>query len=150
MRAWQILFETPSDISPKAHEQIQKHAQTVYQKIVDQEITFEVAVRRYSQGPRRLRKGDLGFIRRGELVESVEEVIWSLKEGEVSAPVRSKYGWHIVRRGLWASPSSRTFDEVKESIRTGLIKQRFHSKQRLFIRDLWQKADIESNVALNY
>lgn len=150
MRAWQILFEIPADTTPKALEQIHQHAQNIYQKIIGKEITFDAAVWRYSQGSLRLRKGDLGFVRRGELVESVEQAIWSLKEGEISSPVRSKYGWHIMRRGARVSPSQRTFEEVKESLRTGLIKQRFHSKRRVFIRDLWQKANIESSVALRY
>ena len=138
VRAWQILFKIP------------EHAQQIYQKLIQRDFTFEVAVWRYSEGPLKLKKGDLGFVKRGELVHSVEDKIWSLKEGEISKPIRSKYGWHILKRGVRVQPSHRTFDEVKESVKSGLIRHKFHSKSRSFIRALWKKATIQSSVSLRY
>lgn len=41
--------------------------------------------------------GDLSFIRRGELPAAIEDAAFSLKDGELSAPVRSLFGWHLVQ-----------------------------------------------------
>lgn len=41
--------------------------------------------------------GDLSFIRRGEMPPAIEDAAFSLRDGEMSAPVRSPYGWHLVQ-----------------------------------------------------
>lgn len=41
--------------------------------------------------------GDLGFIGRGQLEGAVEDAAFALKNGELSQPVRSNYGWHVVQ-----------------------------------------------------
>ena len=150
IRARQILFQLSAESSAEQATQAHDQAQKVHLKLLNKEVTFEVGVWRYSQGPLRLKKGDLGFVSRGELVQVVEDMIWSLKEGEISTPIRSKYGWHILLRGKRVAPTQRTFDEVKVGLQDGLKRKRFHQGSRGYIRKLWQKSNVNSSVPLRY
>lgn len=61
--------------------------------------TFEELAQRYSQCPSGKDGGDLGFFARGRMDEDFEEAVFSLKPGEITRkPVRTKFGYHIIRR----------------------------------------------------
>lgn len=59
---------------------------------------FELAARQFSDDPgSRERGGDLGWVRRGMLVPEFESVAFRLRPGVISEPVRSVFGFHIIR-----------------------------------------------------
>ncbi len=77
-------------------------------------ITFEDAAKQFSDDKSNSGNGgDLGFAGRGTFVPEFERAAWSLtKPGEVSGPIKSQFGWHIIK--LVELGSAATPDEIKK------------------------------------
>ena len=60
-------------------------------------ITFEDAVKQYSICPSSMRGGDLGYFDRKKMEPQFSETAFDLKVGEISGPVGTKFGWHIIK-----------------------------------------------------
>jgi len=82
-----------------SHILIEKQSQAL--RILDelkQGASFTELARRYSQCPSAKRGGDLGFFGRGQMVREFEQAAFALKEGEVSQPIKTQFGYHIIKR----------------------------------------------------
>ena len=82
-----------------SHILVEKQSQAL--RILDelkQGASFAELARKYSQCPSAKRGGDLGFFGRGKMVREFEQAAFALKEGEVSQPVKTQFGYHIIKR----------------------------------------------------
>ena len=81
-------------------EQIDKTVillKSLREKILKGETTFESVAAQYSQDPGSKNSGGgLGFVRRGNLVTEFESVAFTLRPGEISLPVKTEFGYHII------------------------------------------------------
>ncbi len=71
-------------------------AKALWQKIQQGE-SFTKLAEEHSICPSRKKGGDLGWFGRGQMVRAFELAAFSLKKGEVSAPVKSEFGWHLIK-----------------------------------------------------
>jgi len=60
--------------------------------------------------------GDLGFFGIGVMVPEFETAVFAMKEGEVSAPIKSEFGFHVIKLNQIKESSLKSFDEVKEQL----------------------------------
>ena len=70
------------------------------------------------------RGGDLGFAGQGSYVEPFEKALFALKPGETSAPVKTEFGYHIIRFDELRPGTERTFEEVRGQLVDELRKQK--------------------------
>ncbi|KAF0227997.1 MAG: peptidyl-prolyl cis-trans isomerase [Beijerinckiaceae bacterium] len=64
--------------------------------------------------------GDLGFFTRDRMVPEFAEAAFAMKPGEVSAPVKSQFGWHVIKVEERRQKPAPTFDQVKDRIAQAL------------------------------
>jgi peptidyl-prolyl cis-trans isomerase C len=83
--------------------------------------------------------GDLGFFGRGQMVPQFEEAAFKLRKGEISAPVQSQFGWHLIKVDDKRTKQPPEFAAVKERILASMI----HRKAQELATDMRTKAKLE-------
>lgn len=98
------------EVSDASRQATMARADSVREMIRSGEVEFEAAARRLSDDPASAKKGGLlGTTNRGDLVPEFEEVAYNLEEGEISYPVETQFGIHIIRL------NSRTGEKINTS-----------------------------------
>jgi peptidyl-prolyl cis-trans isomerase D len=115
-RASHILFKVPPGASDKDSAAIEAKARQILKKAKSGE-DFAALARRYSEDSTASAGGDLGFFGRGQMAKEFEDAAFSLPIGSVSDPVRTTFGFHIIKVVGEHPPHTVAFDEVKETIR---------------------------------
>ena len=68
--------------------------------------------------------GKLGIVRPGTMVKPFEDAVFSLQEGEISDPVRTEYGFHVIQLDKVTQSKVQPFDEVREEIEKEVLRLR--------------------------
>jgi len=108
---------------------------------------FEGLARQYSEDATAANGGDLGNIRRGQTVAAFEEVVFSLREGQISDVIRTPNGLHIVKVERSSQGSTRSLAEAREEVERRLLQEKMEARFREWTDDLRNKAFIEINLS---
>lgn len=86
--------------------------------------SFEDVARRMATGAGTREGGDLGWFKRGDMVPAFSEAAFALQPGQlVPAPVRTQFGWHVIRVDERRRTAGPGFDEAKEQVRQALLQE---------------------------
>ncbi len=86
--------------------------------------------------------GDLGFVHQGSIDPAMDAALWRLKDGQVSGPVRTIRGWHLLRRVETRPERPVPFPEVEPAIRAELRQARREAIMKRLDDDLHARARI--------
>jgi peptidyl-prolyl cis-trans isomerase C len=79
---------------------------------------FAEVARRRSTGPGAREGGDLGFFKRGDMIPEFEEAAFALQPGQISQnPVRTQFGWHVIKVEERRAAPAPSFEESREALR---------------------------------
>jgi peptidyl-prolyl cis-trans isomerase C len=85
---------------------------------------FEELARRRSADPAARNGGDLGFFKRGDMVPEFAEAAFALRPGQVSpAPVRTQFGWHVIRVEERRAAAAPSFEDMRDALRQAAIEE---------------------------
>jgi parvulin-like peptidyl-prolyl isomerase len=90
--------------------------------------------------------GSLGLITRSEVPRELEAVL-QLRPDEVSAPLHTQFGWHLMKVVAIVPPRAQALDEVREELRRKLKKQKVDERRGHWVKQLRGDARIEVNDA---
>jgi len=138
-RASHILITLDESGDDAARERSLKQAEAALERVRTGEDFAQVA-RELSQDPGSADQGgDLGFFGKGVMDQAFEEVTYAMSEGDVSEPVRSQFGFHIIKLTAIRPESGEPFDAVKEKIRSAYLK---NEAERLFYEYAERMSDL--------
>ncbi|ENS7673347.1 TPA: peptidylprolyl isomerase, partial [Neisseria gonorrhoeae] len=120
-------------------------AESTIRKIYDQArngTDFAGLARRYSQDASAGNGGDLGWFADGVMVPAFEEAVHALKPGQVGAPVRTQFGWHIIKLNE-VRDAGTPEERIRNSVRQYIFQQKAGQATVNLLRDLHSGAYVD-------
>lgn len=125
VKASHILIELPKDAPAGNVKKARAKAASILKDIRSGKVKFEDAAKEHSACPSKGRGGDLGFFTKGQMVPPFEKAAFALEKGAlIKEPVRTDFGFHIIKVTDTRNAVTRAFGEVKEDIKAQLAEQR--------------------------
>jgi peptidyl-prolyl cis-trans isomerase SurA len=141
-RVRHIFFRIDPEAAPPQVDAVRERASQVLQEARNGGDFGDLA-RRYSEDATAANGGDLGVIKRGQALPEFEEVIFALREGDVSEVVRTPNGLHIVKIDAFTKGSEQSFPEIKAEIERRLLQEKIEQRFQDWTNELRDRAFIE-------
>ena len=112
-----VLRKFPENATPEQKNAVAKFVDSIYNQLVSGKSSFTEAVSLYTEDKTTKGKnGELPWFSTGRMVPEFEKAAFSLKvNGDLSKPVQTAYGWHIIKR--LDRKTALTFDEAKSEMK---------------------------------
>jgi len=127
VKARHILVAS-EDEAKKIHDQLKKGGD--FDKIAKEKSTDKASG---------AKGGDLGWFTKDRMVPAFADAAFKLKKGEISEPVKSEFGWHIIQLEDRRPVQLQSFDDMKENLRAELTNKAVET----YVEGLLKKADIK-------
>jgi len=119
VEARHILIKIPEDADAAVVEAGRKEAEKIHAKAMAGE-DFVLLAKEFSQGPTKDTGGYLGSFARDTMVKPFADAAFALVAGEISKPVRTQFGWHLIKVEARLEPSTTSLEAVMGDIRKKL------------------------------
>lgn len=113
-------------------------------KVLDQindGLDFKEAAKKFSLDPTKDNGGSLGSFPKGVMVKEFQEGLDKLKIGQISKPIKTQFGYHIIKLDN-KMDSSNTYDDIKDKVKSTYEMVKRQEKYIEKIKDLTKKAEI--------
>jgi peptidyl-prolyl cis-trans isomerase C len=114
---------------------------------------FKELAQKSSDGGSAHSGGDLGYFSRGQMVKTFEDAAFALEPGQISDPIKSEFGWHVIKVEDKRTKSAPAFEEVKDQITASLTQaqlkdtvQKLRSSATIDILDPELKKSIDEDA----
>ena len=112
------------------------------QRILQGKADFQTLAREYSQDGSAVQGGDLGWASPGMFVPEFEDVMGRLKEGEISQPMVSRFGVHLIQLVDRRNVELNQHD-VREQVRAKLRETKLEEAYTAWAKDIRERAFVE-------
>ncbi len=102
----------------------EEKANELIEKINKGEVTFEDAARENSTCPSKENGGNLGEFTKGQMVPEFDEAVFAMNVGEIKGPVKTQFGYHIIKLVAKNEASTYNFDEIKAQLSDMVNKEK--------------------------
>ena len=123
VQARHILIKVDQKATPEQVEEARRRIEDIH-KLAAAGQDFAELAKKYSEGPTKAKGGDLGAFRREQMVKPFSDKAFSLQAGEISEPVRTDFGWHIIKVEKVNPATTRSLDDARADIESKLKSDR--------------------------
>ena len=142
VHARHILVQVAPKATPEQVEAARVKAAGLAEEARKPGVDFSELAKKKSEGPSAADGGDLGFFRRGVMVAEFEKAAFTLPQGGVSDPVRTKFGWHVLKVEERRTIAARPLEEMKDQLRERLLRGQMEKLTDQYIVELRQGASV--------
>ncbi|MSR88328.1 MAG: hypothetical protein EXS67_01575 [Candidatus Margulisbacteria bacterium] len=118
-------------------------------KAVDKGADFEALAKEKSQDPSAAsNSGSLGWFARGQMVPEFEQAVFVLTKGQISGPIKTQFGYHIIKLNDTQSRQKTEFTpQLAQQIKEGLQTEKKRSLLAQYLEELRKTTTISKNVS---
>lgn len=102
----------------------EEKANEILAEIKAETITFEDAAKKYSSCPSCERGGALGEFGRGQMVPEFDSAVFAMNVGEISEPVKTQFGYHLIKLTAKNEAAEVPFEQVKPQLMQSLLSEK--------------------------
>ncbi len=143
VHARHILIKVEEGATTETKQAARKKIEEL-KKRIDAGEDFSALAREHSECPSAANGGDLGYFAQGKMVKPFSDKAFSMKVNEVSDPVETNFGYHLIQILDRRESNTVTFDEAKEKIKQNLRNQGIQEKVQTHLAELRKVADIKT------
>ena len=145
IRASHILIAVKKGTDGKAEL---KQANELYAQLMKNPSDFgKLAAEKSACPSGKQTQGSLGAFQKGNMVPEFEKATLALKDNQISKPVKTQFGWHIIKREPLRKSEVKPFEVVKDEIMMGLKGMKQQEQVAKYIDALKKKANVKINVS---
>jgi peptidyl-prolyl cis-trans isomerase SurA len=137
-------------LSPKAPESERKRVYALAEKVLSElkgGADFAQLAKKYSQDPSAKDGGDLGFLKKGDVLPEFESALLRLKQGEISGLISTTVGVHILKLEEYRPGKRQTYDQAKQEIEDFLYRKKSEERFNQWLEELRKNASIQIKSA---
>ena len=101
--------------------------------------SFEDEAKAMSKDSSAANGGDLGWFKKGDMVPEFANAVFAMKPGQISAPVKTQFGWHVIKLIAMRKAAKPTYDEAHDDIMRLLVRKEGNE----VMEDLRKSAKVE-------
>ena len=138
-----ILLRFGDDISRSEKNRLLSRAHQLRSQIVENKTPFEELAKTESQGPTAAKGGSLGELEEESLLPELATAVKKLSPGEISSPIMTPNGIHIVKLESRRKERSQSFDQMRATIYQAEFKKRVDEQMKLWLSELRRSSAVE-------
>lgn len=128
-------------IKEKTPEETLKTAEDIKKRLENGE-DFAAIAEAYSDGLYASSGGDMGYVKKGEMIEHIDNIIFNLKSGEISEIVKTDLGYHIFKVEDKKESELKTFNDAKGEIEKIIFNKKIEERLNAYLQKLKSNAYI--------
>ncbi|CAN2049251.1 peptidyl-prolyl cis-trans isomerase D [Candidatus Magnetomoraceae bacterium gMMP-13] len=115
VEASHILLKVDKDADDERVEKVHGRMAEIF-KMASEGKDFAELAKEYSEGPSKNKGGYLGVFKEGDMVKPFSDKAFSMKAGEISEPVLTSFGWHIIKVENINEAKTQSFEEISAEL----------------------------------
>ena len=146
VKASHILIKVGRDAPKDEVEEAKKRTDDIAKKARAEGADFAELARKHSEGPTAKKGGLLGYFSKNRMVPAFSQAAFAMEPGEVSKPVRTKFGFHVIKVHDKKSAQAPKLADAEKVIRRKLTRKKFKKARGRLIQDAEKELEIEFHL----